>query len=305
MREMEIIEHRQIPGLSVFLNTVDYRTAHVHPEWELVLVLDCPLSVTCAQANFVVQPGQMVLFNPNEPHEFQKLEGSTTFLCLQIASAVLPMKQQIVMDSRLPHESMTDEVYQEIKGKLTRIAIAYLERTENCALYCVGECCLLMYGFLSRLPCHVLTEEEANAIGKRNTRLNRLLEFVDENYMHKIRLTDFASAEGCSMTYLSHFIKSVMNQTFQEYVNSVRFHRACELMEDENRKLLDICMESGFSDYRYFSRAFRLRYDMTPEEYRCYARKTQLESAVVRRSIHSMERFYTREESLKLLKQYT
>ena len=106
------------------------------------------------------------------------------------------------------------------------------------------------------------------------------------------------------MTHLSHFIKSAMNQTFQEYVNSVRFNRACELMAAGERKMLDVCMESGFSDYRYFSRAFRERYNMTPEEYARYASRFQLESAVAHHSIHSMERFYSGEESLKLLEQY-
>lgn len=304
MREVEIIEHRQIPGLSLFLNTVDYRTAHIHPEWELLLALDRPLSVTCGPTNLILQPGQMAVFNPNEPHELQKLVQSATFLCVQFSSDTLPVERRIVIDSRLPHESMSDESYLKIKKRLFDTAAAYFERRENCALYCIGECCLIMHELLSNLPHHTMTEEEANTLGKRNTRLKRLLRFVDENYMHKIRLSEFADAEGCSMTYLSHFVKSVMNQTFQEYVNSVRFNRACELMEDENRKMLDICIESGFSDYRYFSRAFRLRYNMTPDEYRRYARKMQPESAVVRRSIHSMERFYTHEESLKILKQY-
>ena len=46
MREMEIIQHRQIDGLTLFLNTVDHRTTHVHSEWELIWILDQPLSVT-------------------------------------------------------------------------------------------------------------------------------------------------------------------------------------------------------------------------------------------------------------------
>ena len=85
MSELEIIQHRQIEGLSIFFNTVDYRTPHVHPEWELIWVLDQPLYVTCGQDRFVAEPGQLILLGPNELHEFHKGESGSTFLCLQIA----------------------------------------------------------------------------------------------------------------------------------------------------------------------------------------------------------------------------
>lgn len=304
MNELEIIEYRQIEGLSAFINTVDYRTPHMHPEWELIWVLDCPLAVTCGQTSFVVQPNQIVLFSPNEPHEFHKVNQSSTFVCLQISSDVLPIGRQLVVKERLPHEYLSDHAFGKLKEKIAAVMMAYLNRGENYALYCLGESCLIMYQLLSDLPTHVLSAEESASIDRRNARLKRLIRFVDENYMHKIRLSDFAEAEGCSMSHLSHFIKSAMNQTFQEYVNSVRFNRACELMATGERRMLDVCMESGFSDYRYFSRAFRQQYGMTPEEYSRYARKLQLESAVVHRSIHSMERFYAREDSLKILRKY-
>lgn len=304
MNELEIIEHRQMEGLSAFINTVDYRTPHMHPEWELIWVLDQALSVACGQTEFVVQPGQMVLFSPNEPHEFHKVDKSSTFACLQISPAILPVGQQLVVQARLPHEHMEEAAFRQLAGKTAAVMMAYLNREENYALYCLGESCLIMHQLLSSLPTHVLTPEESAGIDRRNARLKRLIRFVDENYMHKIRLSDFAEAEGCSMSYLSHFIKSALNQTFQEYVNSVRFNRACELIASGKRKMLDVCMEAGFSDYRYYSRTFQRQYGMTPEEYSRSAGASRMESAVVHHSIHSMERFYSREDSLNLLRKY-
>ena len=304
MNELEIIEHRQMAGLTAFINTVDYRTSHIHPEWEIILVLEEPLCVTCGQSRFQVQPGQMVLFNPNEPHEFHKVGKSCTFACVQISTKILNLPQKLIVEEKLPHRYLDDREYHEIKRSLIDMMLAYLSREEHYALSCLGQCCLIMCKLFRKMPIHILTEEEDTSIHKRNARLERLIRFVDENYMHKIRLSDFAEEEGCSMTHLSHFIKGAMNQTFQEYVNSVRFNRACELIAAGERKMLEVCMESGFSDYRYFSRAFRERYDMTPEEYARCTSKLQMESAVVHHSIHSMERFYSREDSLKILRNY-
>ena len=133
-------------------------------------------------------------------------------------------------------------------------------------------------------------------------RLLRLIRFVDANYTHKIRLSDFAEQEDCSVSYLSHFIKDTMNQTFQEYVNSVRFNHACQLIAAGNDSMLSVSVESGFSDYRYFSRAFQKAYGMTPAE---YSRKAQLvvpEDIPQGRSNHSEEQFLTRGQSLFILK---
>jgi AraC-like DNA-binding protein len=116
---------------------------------------------------------------------------------------------------------------------------------------------MMFHLLLSRMPNHELTAEQSASMDKRNARLKRLISFVDENFMDKIRLSDFAESEGCSMSYLSHFIKDTMNQTFQEYVTSVRVGCACKLIAAGGKRMLDVCMESGFSDYRYFSKAFR------------------------------------------------
>ena len=144
-----------------------------------------------------------------------------------------------------------------------------------------------------------MTEEERVHADQRNARLERFLRFVDENYMHKIRLSDFAGSEGCSTSYISRFVKTALNQTFQEYVNSVRYHSACRLIAAGGMKMLDVCEESGFSDYRYFSAAFKDQCGLTPEE---YGRQTANQrDEPVRLSLHSLERFYSREESRELL----
>ena len=304
MNELEIVQHRQIKGLSLFFNTVDYRTPHIHPEWELIWVLDNDLSVTCGKEQFLVSPGQMILFNPNEPHEFHKAGNSCTFLCLQISPSVLPAMLLAHVDGKLLHQHLSANELKSLRKQLAGIMNAYLQKEEHFGLFCVGQSILLLHRLITLLPSHLLSADETQSIHKRNARLKRLICFVDENYMHKILLADFAEAEGCSLSYLSRFIKNTMNQNFQEYVTSVRFNRACQMIAVGEKKLLDVCMESGFSDYRYFSREFKRQYGMTPEEYRGYTKKLHLESAAVRHSLHSAERFYSKEESLTLLNKY-
>ena len=191
------------------------------------------------------------------------------------------------------------EECKQIQRGLWELMADYLERPPHFELLCVGNCARLFFQLLSALPCHNMSAEERANADKRNARLARFIRFVDENYMHKIRLADFAKEENCSVSYLSRFLKASLNQNFQEYVNAVRFHSACELIAAGGMKMLDVCEESGFSDYRYFSAAFKKKSGMTPEEYSRQA--TAPEETVERRSLHSSEHFYSREQSRELL----
>lgn len=299
MNELEIIRHGRISGMTVFLNTVDYRSPHFHPEWEMMWVLDHPLLVSGGGGSFRAEKDDLLLFQPNEPHELHKVDENSTFLCLQVSPELLRLENDLVVESIRLNPFLGEALSQRIREELLDVAEAYLSKEPYSSLFCVGKACLTFHTVLSNSPVRAITREERISQEKRNKRLSSLIRFVDENYMHKIRLSDFAEAEGFSMSYLSHFIKSTLNQSFQEYVNSVRVNCACKLIAGGEEKLTAVCLESGFSDYRYFSAAFKKQFGMTPEQYKFSLKKP--ENAVIHHSIHSLERFYTDEQSKSII----
>lgn len=305
--ELEVIQHPQINGLSIFFDTVDYRTPHLHPEFEIILVLENSLVVTCEQKQFTVVPGSFLIFNPNQLHEFHKENEECTFLCLQISpkcfSFSTPLLDELLFNEFSPDQGLNEEQVIELRTIFFNIANSYFYKKEGYELYCTGEAALFMYRLLEIVKYHRITREEKAEQFRKNARLQRLMAFVDENYTHKIRLSDFAEQENRSLSYLSHFIKDNLKQSFQDYVTNVRFNAARKLMTDSNLRLLDICMETGFSDYRYFSEAFKERTSMTPEDFRKTLTE-QKEAVKIHRSIHSHEKFYTRKTSFELLDKY-
>lgn len=302
MEELEIIRHRQIDGISIFFDTVDYRTPHFHPEWELIWITDGRLSVQLGPDGSLGEAGDLFLFSPGRLHEFRGVGGSATFLCFQLSPQMFekayPGFGRIASGDYRVLPFFSGEACAELRRELMEITKIYLEQPPFFELQCAGRAALLLVRLLSALPWRMMSAEELDNTRKRNARLARFIRFVDEHYAQKIKLSDFAEEEGCSVSYLSRFLKSSLNQTFQEYVTAVRFHSACKLMAGGGMKMLDICEASGFSDYRYFSAAFKKQSGMTPEE---YSRHTPAPDETVRHSLHSMERFYTREQSLLLL----
>lgn len=294
MNEMEIIRHSRVSGITVFLNSVDYRTPHFHSEWELIWILDQPLLVNSGGKTIQAEPGEFLLFAPGQPHEFQRTEKASTFLCIQVSQNLLELDREWI-----PVSFSLGKGEGEWGKTAIEIAKSYLLKESFHELLCRGKTLILFHQIFSSVSLRNLSIEEHQQSEKRNKRLSRLIQYVDENYMHKVTLSEFAEAEGFSMSYLSHFVKENLNQSFQEYVTSVRINAACKLMASGNQKLTDISNEAGFSDYRYFSKAFKKQFGMTPEQYRVDSAHPR--SALTHHSIHSLERFYTDEESMHIL----
>ena len=304
MDELEIVQFHQLQGLNIFVNTVTYRSPHFHNEWELLWVLDAPLKATWQQTEYILQPGDLALFPPRIPHEFHQVSGICTFLCLQIAPTGISLPTNLVTQDILLKPHLDSAEYYRLRQDVLDIAESYFYREPLYELLCYGKTALLMHTLLGHIPSRTVTAEEAANESLRNARLMRLTQYVEDNYMHKIRLADFAQAEGCSVSYLSHFIRNTMNQTFQEYVNSVRFSHACKLIAEGKLSMISVSIESGFSDYRYFSRAFQAAYGMTPAEYGRKTNATVTEKTVHVHSIHSQERLLTRGQSLGMLQHF-
>ena len=284
MREVEIVEHPQIDGLRVFFNTVHYRTAHIHRELELIWLAEGALDVRIEQTRLRAAPGEMVLFHPGQLHAFRAAGDGCTFLCVQIAPELAahayPALGRLRFAQPCPGRVLPRDAYAALVQTLLRLAQSYLQQRPGYELTCAGCACLLLGALIEGMPHQLLSGGELAGQQRRNDRALRLMRYVDENYTHKVN--------------------AALGQSFQDYVDTVRFYAACKQIAAGQGRLVDVYAASGFSDYRYFSRAFQKRFGMTPEEYR-RRQPPAPEETHIHHSVHSLEQFYTRAQSLALL----
>lgn len=301
MSELEIIQYGHIDGMSVFLNSVEYRTPHFHQDWELLLGFDNNMKISSESENFMVGGGDLVLFPPGTVHEFQAENNPATFLCLQVSPKFINVETNLVSSSFHPADYLAEGDLKVVKKLFFDLLECYITKPFLYKTLCNGYCNVLMYKVLKKIPSRCKSPEEMNLQNRKNERLNRLIDFVNENYMRKITLSEFAEKEGLTMNYVSHFVKDSLNRSFQSYVNTVRFHAACKLIDSKSCKMKEVYKKVGFSDYKYFSNAFKTNFSMTPEE---YSKKTSCSSEIrpiFNQNIDSSERRLSDEESLVLL----
>ncbi|AEI51760.1 helix-turn-helix transcriptional regulator [Runella slithyformis] len=91
---------------------------------------------------------------------------------------------------------------------------------------------------------------------KSRERLNRLYQFIDENYQRKITVEEVA--ELCHMTKIAfcRYFKQTTHLTFTAFLNHYRINEAKRLLLlDKN--ISEVCYECGFDSLSYFNRVFK------------------------------------------------
>ncbi|HBU11986.1 MAG TPA: hypothetical protein DEB31_04445 [Clostridiales bacterium] len=303
--EYEIIKYPYFNYFNLFLVAIDYRTPHLHRDFEIDLVLDGEPVFLVNGVSHALNPGDIILLNPDQLHEIQTVKKSATILALQVSPKIfinaVPSIQSLFFDEMFLRTSLSLKQLKNVRNSLLQLALVYMEKSPYYELECMSILSGMMYLFLCELPVHSITPELQAEANKRADRLRRIIDFVDENYTRKTRLKDVAKLEGLSLNYLSYFIKENLNMTFQDYICSLRLNQAKKLLLSSDKSLFTICIESGFSDPRYLFKAFTTNVGITPGEFRKQTSQLVDENGRIHRSSHSSERYFSTEMALNLV----
>ena len=98
--------------------------------------------------------------------------------------------------------------------------------------------------------------------------IRKALIYISDNYMRQITLEDIADNVGLSRNHFCRIFKSEVKNSFVSHVNKVRINKAIYIMKQTNKKVNQVAIEVGFSDYRYFCKVFKSETGMNPTEYK-------------------------------------
>lgn len=107
-----------------------------------------------------------------------------------------------------------------------------------------------------------------NFTEKSNSRIASILNYVDKNYQHKISIKDMADLVYMTKSSFCKYFKKEFKKSFTNYLNEFRIRKACLLLYETDKNLLDISMSCGYENMSFFHRQFKKYLKMTPNEYR-------------------------------------
>ncbi len=122
-----------------------------------------------------------------------------------------------------------------------------------------------------------MLEEAMNAISTNHkypisALISSAVNYIQEHLDEELTRDQVAECTGLSSTHFSRLLKQIYGHSFTDFVVYLRVERARELLVRTEKSLVQICMECGFNDQSYFTRAFQKRTGRPPGEYRKYKR---------------------------------
>ncbi len=98
--------------------------------------------------------------------------------------------------------------------------------------------------------------------------IRRVVDYIEENYMHKLTLEGISEHVYLNKTYLSQLFAKNMNMPLMHYIEKTRIQHAKNLLATTELSVLQVSEKTGFSSQSYFTNVFKKAAGVSPFKYR-------------------------------------
>jgi len=258
--------------INIHINFINFFSMHEHDCLELVIVLKGKGKIDSDHGQFPIGPGDILLRNFYDPHEMATTGAEPlSTLCVQLSANFcrdyFPKLWNLRFDTGALH-SLPSADLQQIHDLALGAARDFLKEEPGYQLACVGKLSSLLALLITKLPYEVTQSEEFLSTRSKSDRKRRIIHYINLHSKEKITLESLAATEHVTPTHLCHFFKETFGMSFREYLNKVRLEKAMVLLQDPRLYLVDVCMETGFSDSRYLNTVFEKTFGYSVAQYR-------------------------------------
>ena len=270
--EYEVVPHRKLKHVHVFVTEINRCGVHMHNEFEVFAVIAGKGSAYVNGKSISLCPGSVLIFNSNETHGIEGVGGSVTAVVMQISGNFMQDYFPQLHNTVFEENKVCSEAIEDKTKNLWRCIVSaarnYIAAEERYELRCASDVCRLLDHLMAKIPFAIISENDYQARRNISQRMSRIVSHIDANYQFPIRLSEVAENEGITSTHLSHFFSHNFGMSFQHYLNNIRFEHALRLIDNSAMSIADVAAASGFSDTKYMTRICVERFDCKPRELR-------------------------------------
>jgi AraC-like DNA-binding protein len=259
---------------------------HLHPELELILLLEGRGHRIVGDNVASLQPGDMVFVGAHLPHIYQTdpIADQKTYRLGDAASDRAVHCHLIQFETRgrtslfeMPAFEPVRRLFQKaslglhVMGKTRdQIEAAMLRMLSLCGVPRIGAFLEILDLLAHSRSCRTIAspgfDKELNPY--EQDRVNRVYQFIHENLDQSITLREAASLVHLSEGAFSRFFRARIGKTFPEFVNELRIGRASRLLAETELPITEIALACGYQNLSNFNRQFLRLKQSSPRQFR-------------------------------------
>lgn len=222
---------------------------HFHRKVEVVYVLSGTKSIVAAGKEVVLGADSIFFANSYEMHGYYESPDSKQIII------VFPNRMlrdyYAEFGDKMPLGNVIDD------GEFCRSLLPHFEAIgagEDCQLVVQAHSDMILGRIMQKLGWREGTKD-------RQTFVDALLAYINENYAEEISLDSMAEHFGYSKYYFSRMFNDALGTSITDYVSAVRILHALDMMKRTGCTVSEAALECGFSSLPTFYRVLKKHYN--------------------------------------------
>lgn len=266
--------------IGIFQDHIDKSRWHFHQEFELSFITEGSGKRIVGDSIEKFHPGDLIFIGPHVPHVWFSEESHRRQHSRRTLESVYMLFNQEILPEGLTILPEFENVRRAIKlsergiritgdtlNEVSRIMLQlpYLNKMKRLMFF---------YEIMDLIgqaeSCTYLASAEyvKSKFATKNTRINRIHEFLMKNYQNEIDLEQVADIVHMAPASVCRFFKSSTGHTIFEYLNKIKIDFSCQLLLNSDRNIIDISYDCGFNNLSHFNQQFRKFVGKTPTDFR-------------------------------------
>lgn len=122
---------------------------------------------------------------------------------------------------------------------------------------------------IDNLKINLFRQQTASEPEQQEERvITGLTRYLQEHLSEEVSLSVLADEFHLSSQYISQLFKSEIGVNFLAYLTNIRIEQAKKLLLSTSLPIADVAEQSGYGDYRVFTKVFKKSEGVTPSQYR-------------------------------------
>lgn len=259
-----------IPSLTPFI------TSHWHNEFELNYIRSGSGVFYYNGVKYVPQEDDIFIFAPNQSHSMTVPEGKsvhydTLLFTSKVFGTLGERANHLIIGPLVSGNAIIRQPinrgcdgYGVIRQTVDAIFDAINKNDAPADMLIKSELLRLFY-YLHTYG-HVISSQ--NKASADEARIRPILQYIDQHYAEDLTVEFLAQLIPLSKSYVMACFKQITGISIVTYISQVRIRKACEILLNTDKQVIQIALECGFNNLSNFNRQFKKHTCFSPMEYR-------------------------------------
>ena len=240
-------------------------TPHFHEEYAIGILLEGSQEKYCRRSKHIIHKGKISVINPGEVHSAGPVDkNGWSYRMLFVNASLLREIYTQIMGKQQDYPFFSKLVIDDDKLFNMVLSLHHILERPDTSLLEKESTFLSVMGKL--LQKYTDVKSESRILKSSGKHINKVKEYLDQNYEEDISLEMLSELTKISPFYLLRLFKKEVGSTPHIYLTQRRIKKAKQFLTSGD-SLSDVAYKTGFVDQSHFTNRFKNIVGITPGQY--------------------------------------